>query len=990
MNKQPISLLFALFAVSGLTGLIYESVWSHYLKLFLGSAAFAQSFVLAVFMGGLAMGAWIMSRRSDRLKNLLLLYGVTEALIGAAALVFHEVFVALTDASLNHVIPALGSPDWVEAFKYLLCAVLILPQTILLGMTFPLMSGSVIRRDPHNSGHHLAMLYFTNSIGAAAGALLAAFLLIGWLGMPGTMRLAGALNVLLAVAVFALARTPEPKSGREAPQQVANPSDTGRPIVKLFLAAAFVTGAASFVYEIAWIRMLSLVLGASFHAFELMLSAFITGLALGGLWIRRRIDKIANPMHYAGLIQVAMGLAALGTVFLYHYSFDWMAWALGVLQKNDAAYPVFSVFSHAIAFLVMLPATFLAGMTLPLFTHALMRSGHGERSIGQIYSANTLGAISGVLLAVHLLVPETGVKLTLILGAAADIVLGGWLLRYATGRYQRTLAFSAIALGMTFAAITARAEILSPERLASGVYRYGRAVPEKAQILYYRDGKTASVAVRTDGGSVVSIVTNGKPDAAINLHPASPPTGDEYTMTLLGALPLLLKPDAKRYANIGFGSGLTAEVLLSHSSPQSLDTVEIEPAMVSGAFAFAPRVIRPFKDKRASVAFEDAKSFFARHHKVYDVIISEPSNPWVNGVAGLFTTEFYRDIRRHLAPGGLLVQWLHLYEFNDRLLGSILSALSENFSDFEIYEANNVDLVVVAVVEGRAPRALTLPEQETPFMEHLKRIGITHGSHISARRMLNKQQAQRLFAHAHPPVNSDYHPYVQLESTRARFVSRIAHAVQDLSGAALPVIEMTGGGAPEYLTEVAPAAVPAVRLRDQSAALETARLLLDPGGDPLSADIHVIRSALTVLKRPAALCGAVPESAALDQLHVVAELTLAHLGPELRRRIWTERRWQNCAPDRLSDEIRNRLKLYEAIATRDARAMLTISRASLNAERKADVGRWDRFLLATALLGANALGEHAATDAIWRRHGMQVFPGREAPGHIQYLLNPPH
>ncbi len=171
MPDRNVKLLFALFALSGFTGLIYESVWSHYLKLFLGAAAFAQSFVLAAFMGGMALGAWLASRWSARLTNLLAAYGWIEAAIGAAALIFHESFVLLTQLSLDHVIPALGSPGAVEIYKYSLCAALIVPQTALLGMTFPLLSGAVIRRGPEASGHHLAMLYFTNSIGAAIGAL---------------------------------------------------------------------------------------------------------------------------------------------------------------------------------------------------------------------------------------------------------------------------------------------------------------------------------------------------------------------------------------------------------------------------------------------------------------------------------------------------------------------------------------------------------------------------------------------------------------------------------------------------------------------------------------------------------------------------------------------------------------------------------------------------------------------------------------------------
>src|SRR5262245_18007420 len=214
-TRQAVVPLFILFTVSGVTGLIYESLWSHYLMLFLGHAAFAQSFVLIVFMGGVALGAWIASRFTARIGNLLAWYGVIEAVIGVLALAFHPLFVWLMEASLGRIVPALGSPLLVELYKLSLSGALLLPPTILLGMTFPLMSGAVIRRRPTDdagrsaSGHHLAMLYFTNSIGAAAGALGSPFWLIGTLGLPGTMQLAGKLNLLLACVVYWYARVPE-------------------------------------------------------------------------------------------------------------------------------------------------------------------------------------------------------------------------------------------------------------------------------------------------------------------------------------------------------------------------------------------------------------------------------------------------------------------------------------------------------------------------------------------------------------------------------------------------------------------------------------------------------------------------------------------------------------------------------------------------------------------------------------------------------------
>jgi predicted membrane-bound spermidine synthase len=983
VRHVDVRVLFALFTLSGFTGLIYESLWSHYLKLFLGAAAFAQSFVLAAFMGGMALGAWLASRWSARLPNLLAAYGWIEALIGLAALGFHPLFTLATEASLERVIPALGSPDAVELYKYALCAALVLPQTVLLGTTFPLMSGAVIRRGPEAQGHHLALLYFTNSIGAAIGALAAGFWLLGWLGLPGTMQLGGAMNLALAAIVLVLARE------REARPEATRPGSDARapvrPLVRLMLAAAFITGAASFVYEIAWIRMLSLVLGASFQAFELMLSAFITGLALGGLWMRRRIDRIENPLRFGGAVQVAMGLAALGSLFLYHASFDWMKWALAVLQRDDAAYAGYNLFSHAIAFAVMLPATFLAGMTLPLFTYALLRAGAGEAAIGQVYAANTLGAIVGVVATVHLLMPAAGVKLALVLGAALDILLGAWLLRRSGSRFGRAEAFAALGAGLLAAAFTARADVLGADRLSSGVYRYGEVSVANARVRFYRDGKTASVAVRSWPDSTVSIATNGKPEASIRLDPAEPPTHDEYTMTLLGALPLLVKPDARDIANIGFGSGLTAEAVLAHRGPRVLDTVEIEPAVLAGARAFAPRVRRPFEDPRSRLHVEDAKSYFARHGRRYDVIIAEPSNPWVNGVASLFTTEFYRETRRYLNRGGLFVQWLQVYEFNDALLGSVLGALAENFADFDIYESSGGDLVVVAAPEGRVPRLGELPPDEPAFLAQLARIGATRREHVAVRYLGNRREVVPLFAPLGVPVNSDFRPFVQLEAARARFTRRSAQALAQFSAAPVPILEMLGGAEPAFL-EAPVAGGDAYRFSMQNRAQRLARALLDPAADPAAGGDGELRPALFALKRPGALCAAKPARFTLEQLHFAAELTLSHLPPEPRRALWIEPRWIGCAGAGPAREVRERLELYRSVAHRDGARMLERGRAALQPDAGGSPD-WQRFALLAAMVGAQAQGDAAEARRLWETHRAALYRGVAIPPFLIYVVN---
>src|SRR5258708_29084433 len=286
MSRIPRSVFFLLFTVSGFAGLIYESIWSHYLKLFLGHAAYAQTRVLALFMGGMAIGSWLCSRWSAGWGNLLRGYALAEGLIGLAGLAFHPIFLTATETAYESILPALGGETSAALFKWALAGLLILPQSILLGTTFPLMSAGLIRRYPAAPGESLAMLYFTNSFGASVGVLASGFVMIEKLGLPGTVQTAGVLNLALAASVWPLAH------GAEEPMRArpgAGRDSEGAAPFRLFLAVALLTGAASFVFEIRSIRMLSLVLGSSTHSFELMLSAFILGLACASYWGARRI-----------------------------------------------------------------------------------------------------------------------------------------------------------------------------------------------------------------------------------------------------------------------------------------------------------------------------------------------------------------------------------------------------------------------------------------------------------------------------------------------------------------------------------------------------------------------------------------------------------------------------------------------------------------------------------------------------------------------------
>lgn len=769
--RQPTIYCF-LFACSGFTGLIYESTWSQYLRLLVGHAALAQALVLAIFMGGMAAGAVLAAHLAHRRFNLLRLYAGVEGAIGLMALAFHPVFLWASTAADTSVFPSLQSIAAARLFAWVLGAALILPQSLLLGMTFPLISNGIIRLAPATPGRTLGTLYFVNTIGGAAGVLLCGFYLIGAVGLPGAMTVAGAMNIVIAIVAWRLASDLQPRPFAETTPPVFGT------IPWFLLGAALLTGTASFIYEVSWIRMLAMVLGASSQAFDLMLSAFLIGLACGGLWIRRRLDGLRAPALTAANIQMCMGLLALATLPLYNFTFDLMAAFIATAPRSETGFLLFNLAGHGIAMLIMLPATFCAGMTLPLFTWMLLRQGYGERSVGHVYAANTAGAIAGVAFTLFIGMPVFSLKGAMLCGAALDMALGlAFLFMAGTGPLRRNWVPAAI----TCLAVLVMAGVygnLDQRRMASTVFRAGYSGGfEDSEILFHKDGQTSTVALKRLGDTVV-LTTNGKPDASLKLD-GEGASRDEITMVMSAAVPLALKSDTGRVANIGLGSGQTTHTLLASTNVDRVDTVEIEPAIIEAVRHLGPRVGRVFSDPRSHIYREDARTFFATRGTAYDVIISEPSNPWVSGIASLFTEEFYAKITQRLAPGGLFVQWLQLYEMEEPLLASILKAFSMHFPKYQLYLTDRYNLLVV----GSADADIGQPDAsifEPPLMAaELKRVGVPDLATFRLHWAGDQDGMADALKDYDIPANSDFFPVLDQRAAKARYLRQNAVGLID-------------------------------------------------------------------------------------------------------------------------------------------------------------------------------------------------------------------
>jgi spermidine synthase len=958
---------YVLFTASGFAGLIYESIWTHYLKLYLGHAAYAQSLVLAVFMGGMAAGAATCGRFSARLASPLAAYALIEAAIGAAALVFHPLFVRLTDWSYASLLPALGGDASALALKLAVSCLLLLPQSLALGATFPLMSAGLVRAAPADAGRSVALLYFTNSLGAAAGVLTSGFVLIAWVGLPGTLRVAAALNLAIAAAVWLLARP------LKAPP-LAKTSAAGA-AGRLLVAAACLTGLASFIYEIVWIRMLSLVLGASTHSFELMLATFILGLALGGLAVRR-VDSSREPALSLGWVQLVMGLAALATLPVYDATFGLMEALMKGMAHTDAGYLLFNLAGAGISALVMLPAAFCAGMTLPLLTAALLRRGAGEAAIGRVYAANTLGAIAGVILAVHVGLPLAGLKGTLIAGAAIDAALGAALLA-AFGARRRWIA-AAAASGLAFLAVGFGVE-LDANKMTAGVFRYGElAASRDAKVLFARDGKTATVHL-VKYEEATSLRTNGKSDGSINMDPAGERGSDEITMVLTGALPLALKADVKQAAVIGIGTGLTMHTLLQSLEVERVETVEIEAAMAEAARGFLPRNAGAFIDPRGTIVIDDAKTFFSTHARRYDLIVSEPSNPWVSGVSSLFSREFYRRVRGHLAPGGLLVQWFQLYEIDASLVATVIGALGEEFPHYAIFAASDSDLLIVA---GDAPvprEARTAVFEQPGLAKELWTVHVLTAGDLDARYLGGRATLEPLFRSYGMPANSDYAPVLDLNAARDRFTERSALEVVGLLNAPLPLLELLEPGRSRRpVNPLFEGATSFERVERTRLAWYARDFLVAPGTGPtpeavpttLQKDLELVKLRLLECRDPREL------DVWLHSAMRVAQAMNPYLSSDDLSAVWAQFMVTRCYGT-LKEFQRRWIGLFRAVAARDAPRMAELGALLLHTQP--ELGAEAReYLLMAAMAGAIADRNPRAALDLWR----------EQAGHLRNPSSP--
>jgi spermidine synthase len=774
-TKQILTAVTLCFFFSGTTGLIYEVLWTRILGLVFGHTVFAITTVLAAFMAGLGLGSYLFGGIADRNGRPLRLYGFLEAGIGIYALITPYLF-SRAESIYILLHRALGLSFFAFSLsQFLLLFLILLIPTTLMGATLPVLSRFFVR-GIEILGGQVGRLYALNTFGAVLGTYAAGFHLIPTLGVRTTLLLAAITNIGIGVLTFALDRHLLQLAGEtSASQAVATVSPrttatVGGPPDRRWAAAVWLTvvglgvsGAASMIYEVAWTRTLSLIIGSSTYAFSTMLVTFLAGLALGSYLYSRCAGHIQVTPVVFGCLQLGIGLSAL----LVTPFFDRMPEVfLQIFQLSQSPGFVKTI-QFFISALAMFVPTLFMGATFPCAIQiASTQMSRLGRDIGRVYSVNTGGAIAGTVLAGFLLIPLWGLQPALKLAVALNLCLA--LALFVTSRWAGWRRGAAVLASMLALAASYASPTWDPSAMTSGVAIYGRsyfgrlskvgfraAAAFGDRLLYYRDGLSATVSVHQQG-DLLYLRVNGKTDASN--------TGDMHTQLMMGHLPLLIHPDPKRVLVVGMGSGVTAGAVALYPT-ERIDVIEIEPAVVEAAEFFTKENRGILKNPKAHVAIADGRNFLLASDGGYDVIISEPSNPWMRGIGNLFSLDFYELAAQRLAAKGIVCQWIHTYGLFPEDLKMVVKTFRAVFPHTTIWNTTRGDLILLG---SKEPWTLDHARLQARFgaipglREDLARLGIPSPLALLADFVLVEEDAAQYSQHA--VLNTDDLPFLEFSA----------------------------------------------------------------------------------------------------------------------------------------------------------------------------------------------------------------------------------
>ncbi len=797
----PLYVVATLLFLSGAAGLIYQAIWTRILHYTFGNTEMAAATVLATFMGGLALGGALGGRFAPRIRRPVLAYGILEGIIALYGLVFTPLLYRMD------FIYVLTGPDpgpvSMMLIRFAVGGLLILVPTVAMGMTLPILVRGVVRRE--NSGKSLSRLYFLNTFGAVCGTFVSGFVLIPAAGLNVAMFVAVALGLIVCAAtvVVQIRMKPVAAESLDGPETNTGGAPSPQAFEQKFsplalqhgaLAAAFfsfVTGFIALSSQILWFRLLGILMDGTIYGFSALLSAYLAGVAFGSFWVSRRLDQVRDPWGFYVKLQLGAALGSILTILILPLMPFLISGYIASEQKSPGS--VFAL-KFFLVFLAIATPTFFIGASFPLQARLASVGRNLSSAVGRVYAMDAIGCILGAGLTGLVLIPTIKNLNALlqfmiffaILVALASTVFArlstedesepdppghrpGLLAGFRKDGRIRLFNYG-IAVFLIMVIVNPNVNVIRLVNSRYSVEDYTNTIGARVKSLYGDPGDLKNLEFQAEGAVTVVTVhktrenglrlrNNGLNEA---FHSATEPHYAEEIL-YLGMLPYLLHPDPKKALLIGLGGGGTLD-MMTHGEFEQIEVAELEAEVVKASrFMFGNRS-HPLDLPHVKLRVDDGRNALLRHARAkphtYDIVVSQPSHPWLSGASNLYTVEHFRIVKRNLKPGGMLCQWVNLFRMNEKGFRSLMAAFSKAFPDGHVFQVDENSVFLIGVNgEYKVDPAIIEKRLKEPGMASIaKNYGITLNRVL--RMYMFPMETARTLAKG-SLVNSDRHPVIE-------------------------------------------------------------------------------------------------------------------------------------------------------------------------------------------------------------------------------------
>ena len=754
-----------LFFISGACGLLYQVVWTRKLVLLFGTTPYAVSTVLSIFFLGLGLGSWWGGRLADRSRHPLTVYGIFEIVIGVWAVAF-ILMIGWGESVVVHILQAFTSSHSMGiALRAVLALVFLIVPVTLMGATLPLLA-KFVSAGPSVRGLRIGALYGINTLGAVAGCALSGFVFIENFGYTRTTLIGAAANLAIGALALALAKV-FPHQSSEATNNAVN-KDAAHWTQSLVVMAFAVSGFCFLALEVVWTRLLAIVFLGTTYAFTTMLTALLCGIAAGSLAAAGISDRARHRVSLLGVVQAIMGIACIATLAVFAGLPD----RLTNWQKDSGmSWDTMLQAKFTLSFMALFIPTFLSGMTFPIAVKAVASTPSSlGRRVGRLYSANTFAGVLGALAGGYVIIPRFGTHAGVIILAAILVVSGVALI---VACPTRRLPVKGIAL-VALVALTVGAWRIAPSDVGRAVNQW--YIPKDQSIIHYDEDVAGTIVVSSPNDD-----TSGS-NRVLWINAVQATTSIEKGVMMNrfeGVLPVIFNRTPKTALFMCFGSGITAGTL-GLSDFERIDAVEIAKPVLEAAPLFKVDNFDVLNNKKLNFIVDDGRNFLLTTKNTYDVITFEPMPLAIAGVSTFYTLEYYRLCLEHLAPGGLVSQWVPLHSLSADLVRSLTSTFVSVFPEYCGWFVNSDLFLIGSNQPLRVSYGAMKQRLENPVIHAaLDRVGLGDPIEFLNTYMLSKAGVA---AYAQGGgVMTDDRPWAEFEAPRLIYESNVPQALKELT-----------------------------------------------------------------------------------------------------------------------------------------------------------------------------------------------------------------